>query len=44
VRKHKARYLNGATQREIEAENKRLKKENEGLHMERELKQRQDHD
>ncbi len=27
VREHKARSLNGATQREIEAENRRLKKE-----------------
>ncbi len=33
VREHKARSLNGVTQREIEAENRRLKKENKRLCM-----------
>jgi len=36
VQEHKERSLNGATQREIEAENRRLKKENKRLRMERE--------
>jgi len=37
VREHRERSVNGATQREIEAENRRLKKENKRLRMEREI-------